>query len=416
MGKSIFDKIINPTSESEKIKQGLQRFKMDMMKHKPFYGDILMRVRVYEDYKIPTAATDGRCIRYNPKFFATLTVGERNYVFMHEVMHMLLLHWKRVGGRDPQIWNVACDFVVNGLLDRMHWSLVSDKLEFKRPKMGCFVDGYYRGESAEEFYRKLCDENKNRKGTGKMAIVCNGRSLGQLPTDLEKALTAVVTEGENGNQELIEKEIRDLIKDVVKRRGLGDSYYVPKEIMKLSEAKKLPWHRLLHEFLEERVDEESSYLTPERKYLHMDLIIPGLSRIDDELGEIWAFVDSSGSIGGVELNIFMTQLYRISKEFSCVFNIAFWDTQVTDVYRHVKNSKEVLECKPLHSGGTDINCVYNYIKENKIKPGVMIILTDGYYGELKEPAGKLKSRTILVVSENGAVIEKDNGIGKLARL
>ena len=82
----------------------------------------------------------------------------------------------------------------------------------------------------------------------------------------------------------------------------------------------------------------------------------------------------------------------------------------------MKNREKILECRPKHSGGTDINCVYTYLRENKIKPGVMIILTDGYYGRLNEPAGKLRKRTILVISENGAVIDEKNDIGKLARL
>ena len=46
----------------------------------------------------------------------------------------------------------------------------------------------------------------------------------------------------------------------------------------------------------------------------------------------------------------------------------------------------------------------------------MIILTDGYYGAVSEQVGKLKKKTILVISENGAKIEENNEIGRLARL
>ena len=422
---NIIDKLIrqglsnNVKSENDRIKQGLQRFKMDMMKHMPFYGDILMRVPVYEDEGIETAQTNGRCIRYNPKFFSKLGEGQRNYVLLHEVLHMLLFHWKRDREREPVIWNIACDYVVNGMLDRMTWKLNSFKIAFDRPFNGCFLDMPYTGTPVEEFYSRLMKENSdsNDSGKGKTKIKHNGRNVVMIPKDLFEALTS--GEGDaltDSEAEICAQQIRELIRETVKRRGTGDSYYIPAQIFQLVSTKKLPWHKLLYEFLSERSEEESSYLTPERKYIHMDLIIPGIAKTEDELGEIWAFVDSSGSIEGNELAQFMTQLYRISKEFHCTFNIAFWDTSVTDVYRNVKNREEILKCRPNHSGGTDINCIYRYLHENNIKPGVMLVLTDGYYGRLTESIGKLRSRTILVLSENCADIDDKNEIGKPARL
>ncbi len=401
--------------KSDRIRQGIQRFKMDMMKHMPFYGDIMMRIPLYEDESVETALTDGRCIRYNPGFFKTMNEGQRNYVYMHEVLHILFMHWKRKAGRDAQLWNIACDYVVNGTLDQMRWRMENRKIAFERPREGCFSDRSYNLPPAEEFYAVLAKENESRPES---KPVYKGKRIIMLPKDLLKVLSEA--SGEDGNEskeeEITEKMVRELIRETAKRRGTSGSFPVPEQILRLTQTRRLPWNKLLYEFLSEREDEESSYLTPERKYIHMDLIIPGISKTENELGEIWAFVDSSGSIGGNELLQFMTQLYRISKEFRCVFNIAFWDTSVTDVYRNVKNREKILECRPKHSGGTDINCVYTYLRENKIKPGVMIILTDGYYGRLNEPAGKLRKRTILVISENGAVIDEKNDIGKLARL
>ncbi len=404
-------------ADNEKIKQGLQRFKMDMMKSLPFYGDILMRVPAYEDETVETAQTDGRCIRYNPGFFAKLNEGQRNYVYMHEVLHILLLHWKRQNLRDPLLWNIACDYVVNGTLDKMKWRFNSSKIKFERPFTGCFLD-YYDGTSAEELYNKLLKTNENNKGK----VILLGKGGSMLPKDLIDILKkSSNSDGENSSENeteerIKEKIIKEMVRDTIKRRGLGDSWFLPQEILKLAESKKLPWHKLLYEFLSEREDEESSYLTPERKYIHMDLIVPGISKTEDELGEIWAFVDTSGSINSAELSQFMTQLYRIAKEFRCIFNIAFWDTKVTDVYKNVRDKRKVLECKPFHSGGTDINCVYKYISENKLKIGVMLVLTDGFFGKVTEKVGNLRKKTILVLSENGKHFEENNEIGKRARL
>jgi predicted metal-dependent peptidase len=283
---------------------------------------------------------------------------------------------------------------------------MSSRSALKKPKKGCFVE-YYNGESVEVFYARL---KKKVKGD-KVKIYYNDKWRPDLPKDLTSL--GPVSEAETA---VIEKTIREMIHDAVKRRGNPQSYLVPPEILKCIKTKPLPWNILLRDFLEEREDEESSYLTPERKYIHMDLIIPGIAKVEDELGEIWAFVDTSGSIEKAELNHFISQLCHIASQFRCTFNVAFWDTSVTEVYRKVRNKNQLMDLTPHHSGGTDINCVYEYIRKERIKPKVMLILTDGYFGLLKEPAGRLEARTILVVSEDGREFEKKNGIGKLARL
>jgi Uncharacterized protein conserved in bacteria len=391
----------------EEIRQGLQRFKMDMMRAKPFYGDILMKVPIIEDKSISTACTNGKCIRYNPDFFRTLSEGERNYVFLHEVYHILLLHWKRIGDRDPLIWNVAADWVVNDKLDRLRWNLPK-YVKFKRPAEGCFIDELMLVDYTEKLYQTLVSKSKS-KSDGTVTI--NKKNYKMKMKDLEAPDSLNDIE-----QEVAAREVKKLIGDTIKRRGVGASAFLPREMLELVQTKKLPWNRILYDFLQQRDDDESSYLTPERKYIHMDLIVPGIAKVDDRLGEIWAFVDSSGSIGTDELSQFMTLLYRISKEFDCTFNIAFWDTSVTDVYNNIRSKEQILKCMSKHSGGTDINCVYDYIREKHLHPEVMLILTDGYFGVLKEPAGKLKKKTILVLSEDSAFIEQNNDIGRLAKL
>lgn len=391
----------------ENIRRGISKFKVEMMRAKPFYGDILMKIPIIEDKSIPTACTNGKCIRYNPNFLRTLNEGQRNYVILHEVYHILLLHWKRGIGRDHEVWNIAADGVVNHSLDRLKHQLPRG-MKFERPDKGVFVDQIYWYDYTEELYKKLLSDKKNNKG------VLRGNNKKKLHLTMMD-LDAPDSLGEEESK-ICDAQIRELLRNTIKKRGTGDSKFLPSEVLTLVETKKLPWHKLLYDFLQEREDEESSYFTPERKYIHMDLIVPGLGKIDDELGDIWAFVDSSGSINGDEMNQFMTQLYRISKQFNCNFNIAFWDTEVTDIYKDIRHKEDILKCLANHTGGTDINCVYKYIREHRIKPEVMIILTDGYYGTVSEQVGKLKKKTILVISENGAKIEENNEIGRLARL
>ena len=62
------------------MEQEVQRFKMELLRKMPFYGDVLMHLVFAENKNIPTAATDGKTIWYNPKFLSNLHAGERNFV------------------------------------------------------------------------------------------------------------------------------------------------------------------------------------------------------------------------------------------------------------------------------------------------------------------------------------------------
>ncbi len=392
----------------EGIRLGLTKFKMDMMRAYPFYGDIMLKIPLIEDKNIPTACTNGRNIRYNPNFFRDLSEGERNYIYLHEVMHIMLLHWKRCGYRDPEIWNVAADWVINSRLDSFKYRM-PNYIKFNKPLQGCFLDIRYRQDYTEKLYDIMI--NQKIKSTKDGCIFIDKRKYDNPIKDLDAPDKLSEEESESTS-----KMVKAMVQDAMKRRGGEESLYLPREIMQLVATKKLPWRKLLYDFLQEKEDDESSYFTPERKYIHMDLIVPGIGKKDDDLGEIWAFIDSSGSIGGDELSQFMTQLYRVAKEFECTFNIAFWDTEVTDVYKGITKKEDILKCMANHSGGTNINCVYDYLRDNHIKPEVMIILTDGYFGTLLNPDKKLKEKTILVLSKDSADIPDNNDIGRLAKL
>ena len=60
---------------------------------------------------------------------------------MHEVLHTLLMHPLRIEGRDPDVWNVAADMVVNSMCDQMARDvnkLTPEKL-MERPPDGIFA-------------------------------------------------------------------------------------------------------------------------------------------------------------------------------------------------------------------------------------------------------------------------------------
>jgi len=119
----------------------------------PFFGTLAMKLKMKIDPTCGTAWTNGTHIGYNPWFIQKLTKRERVGLVAHEVMHCALLHHTRREHRDPKLWNIACDYVINSLLIREGFSL---------PKCGLLDRDWYYNFS-EEAYMFLQDEMDKQK-------------------------------------------------------------------------------------------------------------------------------------------------------------------------------------------------------------------------------------------------------------
>ncbi len=112
--------------------------------------------RVCQLHDIRVAAIDvgSRTIWINPA--AGLNEAECLFVFAHELLHAGLNHASRWRGRDPFLWNAACDFVINGWLIEMGIGVP--------PTLGLLHDAELAGRSAEEIYDQLArDLRRARK-------------------------------------------------------------------------------------------------------------------------------------------------------------------------------------------------------------------------------------------------------------
>jgi predicted metal-dependent peptidase len=81
----------------------------------------------------------------------------------------------------------------------------------------------------------------------------------------------------------------------------------------------------------------------------------------------------------------------------------YWDTDIRAIYEF-KNVQELVKLKPMGGGGTDANCIFRYFEENKDykigkkkKPTIIIVFTDGYFGQIDKAYKKYKD-TIWVVN------------------
>ncbi len=120
--------------------------------HYPLLGGLAAGFLIIEDYgccneqEISVAAvnvTEGK-IYVNPA--AGLSDEELKFVLAHEFLHAGLMHHGRCAGRDAYLWNVACDFVINGWLKEMGVGQMPDR--------GLY-DEALKGVSAESLYDRI---------------------------------------------------------------------------------------------------------------------------------------------------------------------------------------------------------------------------------------------------------------------
>ena len=407
-----------------------------------------------------TAFTEGLNIYYNPVFMSQLTPGQVNWVLLHEALHILLLHRTRAGMREHERWNIAADEVVNGEIYQMMLDeqalRESDELASKngQPKnrkyleLEMFEDGIYlrdedgnvdncRGYSAESLYGEIREEPENSQSNGnqqsggadqnkKMDVFGpsedslddqgngdqgNNRTVYKqrnqtFPKQQQQNDLVYDENSDDSAAKEIERKVKEIIRKAAeqskKQRGNAGSELAERIIDQLKPS-RIKWNTYLKRFFTLRNGLDASWYTPERKYLPFDLILPGAGD-EEKLASAWFFIDSSGSISNEELINFLSQAYIICKDNECTMNVAYWDTEVTDVYEGIDDAERIAGAVPKHSGGTDIQCVYSFIENNKAKckDNVFIICTDGFCGYVNHLPCWIKANTIIALSQGGS--------------
>jgi predicted metal-dependent peptidase len=99
------------------------------------------------DIAIAAVSSEDRQVYINPKF--PWTYEGMQFVMAHELLHVGLRHEQRRQGRDPFLWNVACDYVINGWLMEMGVGAPPTDDLLLDPELG------FERESAEAIYDRI---------------------------------------------------------------------------------------------------------------------------------------------------------------------------------------------------------------------------------------------------------------------
>jgi predicted metal-dependent peptidase len=342
-----------------------------------FFGNLATRLKlVNADEWCPTAATDGRHFYYNSRFIKMLRPREIEFLFGHEVLHCVYDHFGRRGDRDPQLWNIANDYCVNA-------DLIKHKVGEKITSVPCLHDPKYDGLSSEEVYDKLY-EKADKIDIGKLLDQMIDEHLdGEGDGDGGDS----DGEGKGKGRPKLTAEERQAIKDEIKEAmlaaaatvdGAGNLPAGVKRLIQDLTEPKMDWRELLRMQLESTIKSDFTWMRASRKGWHMDAVMPGMKL--DPMIDIAVALDASGSISEKMLKDFLSEIQGIMESFPAYrIHVVTFDTEAYNPVQYDSdNLDDICDYEVKGGGGTDFDCVYNYLKEHEIEPKRLVMFTDGY--------------------------------------
>jgi predicted metal-dependent peptidase len=344
--------------------QRIEQAKVSLFRHPKFsiLAGIFMIGDTVIDPEIPTAMTDGKDVRFNPDFVQSLTDAELRGLIYHEygghIMYRHLTTFRHLYDQDPMLANMACDYVINQSIKDFELPT------FIKLPQGGLQDDRFRGMDSKQVF------------------------------DLLRAEGADTTDGGfdehdwDGAKELSADDTRELVKEIdsALRQGamastlLGNP--VDRELCDWLNP-QVDWRETLRDFMTSACsgNDYSTYRRPRRRMMASDIYLP--TSVSTTVPSIVIAIDTSMSIDQHQINTFLTEVVELCDVVSPEqVHLMYWDTAVAGHETYTRDMLPAMRdsTKPKGGGGTDVNCVTQYMDEQSIQPACVVVLTDGYLG------------------------------------
>jgi predicted metal-dependent peptidase len=339
-----------PATEAEKksaLKKIIKARTALVLEH-PFVGTIALNLPYKIDETVPTAATNGKDIKFNPHFVNELTDEEVKFLVAHECFHPMLEHNFRRNERDPRKWNQAGDYIINQLL--------TDEGIGKMPEGGLQDKGLYDAASGvtDNVYNMLPDSDE---GDGRDPLD-DCQDGGDTPADK--------------TQQAAEWKVR-VAQAAQSAKMMGKMSEGLARLVSEVLQPRVDWRDVMHKFIEKCRSDVRSWSRPNRRFIAQDMYLP--SRSGERLGEIVYAVDCSGSITEQIINQFASEIRKCKEDMNpAKIHVVYFDSEVSHYESY--EADDDLDIKPHGGGGTAFSPVFAYIQEHGIEPVACIFLTD----------------------------------------
>ncbi len=355
------------------VEQRIERGSLAVITHTNFRalgGVVMMGKTSVSDEKGITAYTDGFNVAYGRRYVEDLGEKELHFVILHETLHKALRHlstWLWMWKEDPELANLACDYVINLLL------VLSDPggKFICMPETGV-LDHRFKDMDAGQVYRILKQEKDSGKGAGAgnggQGFDAHGWEVCDKHTpETRQEMEQTVTKALQQGSLLVGKMGGDL------SLAIGDIL-----------APQVNWVDELREFVMSLCygRELSTWRRPHRRSIDSGNYIPSV--YSEAIGRIVIGVDTSGSIDGKLINAFLSEVANICESVHPeMLDLLYWDARVASHEKYGTGQYDSLisSTRPKGGGGTSPSCVSQYLADNSIRPECVVMLTDGIVGK-----------------------------------
>ena len=349
----------------------------------PFFATLALFTRIYPTQQVEIAATNGQDIFLNPDYIATLPSPQLDGLLLHEVLHAALLHVFRRGERAAQLWNIAADIVVNGMIDQQG--------VFTLPP-GALRDSQLEHLSVEEVYDCLLQQNTAYKLP---LLDLWEPGLADAPTGLAIASKAEITAESSsdlssndefsGTGSLVSRDKSQADLEAHWRHALQQAMSVPdaskeqghvsaglqRELSTVTQP-QLDWRSYLWRYV---VQTPTDFMGFDRRFVYRGLYLESL---EGESVKIFVAVDTSGSISDEQLGTFISEVQGILRAYPHLEGELYYAD--AEVYGpHPLDTGYPIN-KPMGGGGTSFVPFFEKISQQQDwqSNAVCVYLTDGY--------------------------------------
>ena len=344
--------------------QNIQKIKLHILnkKQSAFLASMLYNLTIEPanvDKVVLHCTNEKSSIFLNEDWFNGFETQEQASILVHEVLHYTLQHDLRMGKRDPEIYQKACDQVVNNLLLDMGYELPQAEKSFTKTK--------YNGMAVESVYKDIEQETKKKQN--------NNKSLNSsFGNDLPKNNLSIPDQSQQNkrNQQIL---TADMSNQAQGGESVGNSGEVFKKLFKDIKDGTLDWKTILAGYVDEISQNEMSYHQFNRRYLPMGLYLPDVKGIA-KISKVALAFDVSGSVSEEETKAFLAEMRKIKSDINPeTMSVTTFNHDIVAQFDITEDS-ELEEVTMDISGGTALTPVFKHYNKTKNQPNFLILFSD----------------------------------------
>jgi predicted metal-dependent peptidase len=344
------------------------------------------------DETVPTACTNGRDVKFGPKFIDECSDAELRGVVIHETYHKLfrhLTHFEWMWNDDADVANRAWDY-------RINQQIIDENADGFATLPSCaLLDERFRNMDEAQIYNILKQEKDQQQQPDLQQPDLQQPDLQQQqgqgnPSQQQQQRGFDEHDVEGANQ-LSEHEKQQLAQDIeealrqgvmaASKSGTGSGNKLFDDLI----AVHINWDDIMREFFTATCSgsDDATWRTLNRRAMAMGMLRP--ARFSERMDDLVVAIDTSGSTGQEEVTMFLSIVRSMLDSISVAnIHVIYWDTSVCSHETYGEHAIPVTELvsstKPVGGGGTDVTCVTQYLKDKGIKAQAVVVLTDGYLG------------------------------------